>query len=109
MGEPAQAHIDMNARRVQDPSPLPPCAVWFDKEDLASELPRRWQILLRLLALPLEVFEVSGRLIWEVTADPRIANEGIDVLSHNRGHHYSNLLLHLRSDALLTNTRVEVQ
>jgi hypothetical protein len=67
---------------MQGPSPLPASAVWFDEEDLASKTPRRGNILLGALALSLEVLELAGKLVRVVATQTRIANEGIDVRSH---------------------------
>ena len=80
VGEFAQADIDMDAGRVQDPSPLPPCAVWFDEEHFTSKLPRCRKILLGLLTAPLEILELVGKRIREVSAETCIADEGIDIL-----------------------------
>src|SRR5262245_51074217 len=55
VGELAETHIDMDAGRVQDPSPLPSCAVWFDEEHFTGKAPRCGEILLGFLALSLEI------------------------------------------------------
>jgi hypothetical protein len=83
VGQPAQAHIDVDARRVQDPSPLSSCPVWFDEEDLTGKPPRGGQILLALLAASLAVFEVSGKRGRELTVRTGVADEGVDVRAYD--------------------------
>jgi hypothetical protein len=53
--------------------------VWFDKEHFAGNVPRSRNILLGVLALPLEYFKMSGKLVREVAAHSRITNERIDI------------------------------
>jgi hypothetical protein len=82
VGELPQAHIDMNAGRVHDPFPLPTSSVWFDEEHFSGKAPRSRNVLFGVLTLPLEFFEVRGKLLREVAAYSRIADEGIDIRSH---------------------------
>src|SRR5262245_59766348 len=79
VGEPAEAHIDMDAGRVQNPFPLPSSAVWLDEENLSGKAPGRCKILLRLLTAALEMLEVAGEVVGKVASEARIADERVDV------------------------------
>jgi hypothetical protein len=82
----------MNAGRMHDQFPLPPSSVWFDEECFAGKAPRSRNVLLGVLTLPLEFFEVGGKLLGEVAAHSRIADEGIDIRSHKVGEGMTGLL-----------------
>jgi hypothetical protein len=53
--------------------------VWFDKERFAGNVPRRRNILLGVLALPLEFYKMSGKLVREVAAQSRMSDARIDI------------------------------
>jgi hypothetical protein len=81
-GEFTQTYVNMDAGRVENPSPLSACAVWFDEEDFAGKLPGSRKILLYILTATLEFLELRGEIVWEVTVDASIPDERIDILSH---------------------------
>jgi hypothetical protein len=57
--------------------------MWLDEEDLTGKLPGRRQVFLRFLALALEVLELYGQVISEITTDTSVADEGSDILGHD--------------------------
>jgi hypothetical protein len=84
VGEPAKADIEVDAGRVQNPSPLPTCSMRLDEKDFTSKLPRGWQILLGLLAAPFEVFELRGKRVRELAIHSGVPDEGVYVLADER-------------------------
>jgi hypothetical protein len=56
--------------------------VRLDEVDLTGKAPGRRLILLGLLALSFQLLQLIGELVWEVSVDARIADERVDVLSH---------------------------
>jgi hypothetical protein len=56
----------------------------LDEENFTREAPRGGEILLGVLTLPLQVFQLVSEVFRKVTTQPRVANEGIDVRPDER-------------------------
>jgi hypothetical protein len=80
-----QSHIDVDARGVKNPPPLPASGMRLDEECLAGKAPGRGKILLCLLTPTLEVLELTGQVVREVSSETRVTDERIDVLAYEQG------------------------
>ena len=95
----AQSDIEMQAGRVEDPSPLLARAMWLDEEPLAGEGVVRDEIFFCFLAGLLQDIQLLRQLQREVLAQLDVQDQRIDVVCHDR-HRSSN-----RGDPLL----IEIQ